>query len=57
MTLRRRTGLVAMSVIGLLFTLLIWWVFGSEFMAVDGCLDAGGRWGDGGSCEFAEPRA
>lgn len=46
-----------MSVIGLLFTLLIWWLLNSEFMAVDSCLDAGGRWGESGPCEFAEPDA
>lgn len=31
---------------------LVWWVLASDFVARDACLDSGGRWGDGGTCEF-----
>jgi hypothetical protein len=41
----------------LLLVIAAWWFFNSEIMAVDRCLDAGGRWGENGGCEFAEPGA
>lgn len=47
----------ATLLVGLLLAIAIWWFFNSEFMAVDSCLDAGGRWSDSGVCEFAEPGA
>lgn len=51
---RRRIGcLVALVVALLLFAVFVWWFLFSEFMAIDRCLDAGGRWADGGYCEGA----
>ncbi len=53
---RRRIGcLLGVGVALLLLAAFVWWFLFSEFMAVDRCLDAGGRWGDGGPCEY-EPR-
>ena len=50
---RRRIGcLVGGGVALLLVAALVWWFMFSEFMAIDRCLDSGGRWGEGGSCEF-----
>lgn len=33
---------------------LAWWVRTSEFVARDTCLDSGGRWDNGGPCEFQQ---
>lgn len=33
---------------------LVWWVRTSEFVGRDACLDSGGRWGEGGHCEFEQ---
>lgn len=53
---RKRIGCLISVVIALLMMCaFIWWFLFSEFMAIDRCLDAGGRWGEGGPCEF-EPR-
>lgn len=41
--------LTALVSIGL--AVLVWWFFNSEFMAIDRCLDSGGRWAEGGYCE------
>lgn len=48
----RPVGLVLLLI---LCATLIWWFFFSEFARVDDCLDAGGRWADGGYCEGARP--
>ena len=48
----RLVGVVLALVLG---ATLIWWLFFSEFAKVDDCLDAGGRWADGGYCEGARP--
>lgn len=48
----RPVGLVLLLILG---ATLIWWLFFSEFARVDDCLDAGGRWADGGYCEGARP--
>ncbi|MFN3932551.1 MAG: hypothetical protein ACK4JY_12455 [Brevundimonas sp.] len=51
---RRRIGcLISFGVALILGAVFIWWFFFSEFMAIDRCLDAGGRWADGGYCESA----
>lgn len=51
---RRRIGrLIGFGVALLLGVAFVWWFFFSEFMAIDRCLDAGGRWADGGYCEGA----
>lgn len=48
---RRRIGcLIAVALALLMMGTLIWWFLFSEFMVIDRCLDAGGRWG--GPCEF-----
>lgn len=53
---RRRIGcLVGVGVALLLLAAFVWWFMFSEFMAIDRCLDSGGRWGDVGSCEFEPP--
>lgn len=50
---RRRIGcLGGLAAALVLVAVFVWWFLFSEFMAVDRCLDAGGRWGDGGRCEF-----
>ena len=46
----RAIGLGVALILGAVF---VWWYFFSEFMAIDRCLDAGGRWADGGYCEGA----
>ncbi|MBW8305248.1 MAG: hypothetical protein K0M78_15325 [Brevundimonas sp.] len=51
---RRRIGrLIGFGGALLLGVAFVGWFFFSEFMAIDRCLDAGGRWGDGGYCEGA----
>ena len=54
---RRHRGWRIALVIAAVVFLSGWWLFNSEFMAIDSCLDAGGRWGESGACEFAEPGA
>ena len=50
---RRRAGcLVGLGVVLLLGAAFVWWFLFSEFMAIDRCLDAGGRWADGGPCQY-----
>ena len=44
-----------MAVVGLV-GLLVWCFFNSELMAVDSCLDAGGRWGEDKACQFETPK-
>ncbi len=46
----RAIGLGVALILGAVF---VWWYFFSEYMAIDRCLDAGGRWADGGYCEGA----
>lgn len=54
--MRRRTGcLFGVAAALLLGAAFIWWFFFSEFAKMDDCLDAGGRWVDGGHCEGARP--
>lgn len=50
--MRRRAGwLVGLGVaLGVAF---VWWYLFSESAAIDSCLDAGGRWADGGYCAGA----
>jgi hypothetical protein len=49
----RRIGcLISLGVMLVLGVAFVWWFFFSEFMAIDRCLDSGGRWGDDGSCQF-----
>jgi hypothetical protein len=31
------------------------WLFNSEIMDIDSCLDSGGRWGEDRTCEFEAP--
>lgn len=51
---RRRTGrFLGLGAALLLGAAFVWWFFFSEFMAIDRCLDAGGRWADGRHCEGA----
>lgn len=48
----RRVGcLIGLSVALLLVIAFVWWFLFSEFMTIDRCLDAGGRWADGGYCD------
>ena len=38
--------------IGLVFVLAVWWTLGREHLAIDRCLDGGGRWDhDAAVCE------
>jgi hypothetical protein len=55
--MRRSRRLALFAALGLVMVAgaLFWWVGASEFIAKDSCLDSGGRWGDGGSCEFEQP--
>lgn len=54
--MRRRIGwLIVAAIVLVPIGAFIWWFLFSEFMAMDRCLDSGGRWGEGGSCEY-EPR-
>lgn len=56
--MRRSRSLALFAALGLVMVagaLLFWWVGTSEFIAKDSCLDSGGRWGDGRSCEFEQP--
>jgi len=51
---RRRIGcLIGFGSALLLGGAFVWWFSFSEFMAIDRCLDAGGRWADAGHCEGA----
>ena len=43
-------------VLAVMVALALWWVGASEFVAHDACLDSGGRWEDGGSCQFEQPQ-
>ncbi|MDZ4113370.1 MAG: hypothetical protein U1E18_27770 [Brevundimonas sp.] len=53
---RRRIGCLSTAGFAmLLIAAFAWWVFFSEFMMIDRCLDSGGRWSEGGSCEFEQP--
>ncbi len=56
--MKRRTGCVIGIVVALVLgAAFIWAFFFSESAIVDDCLDAGGRWADGGYCEGARPEA
>lgn len=51
---KRRIGcLIGLGAALLVSVAFAWWFFFSGFMAIDRCLDAGGRWADGGYCEGA----
>lgn len=49
---RRIGGLIGFGAALLLGVAFVWWFFFSEFMAIDRCLDAGGRWAEDGPCQF-----
>jgi len=51
---KRLLPLVALGFL-IVVAALVWWVRASEFVAQDACLDSGGRWGEGGPCEFEQP--
>lgn len=52
--MRRRAGwLIGLGVALALGGAFVWWYFIRESAAIDYCLDAGGRWADGGYCEGA----
>lgn len=54
--MRRRGGCLFGVAAALVFgAAFIWWFFFSESARLDDCLDAGGRWSDGGYCEGARP--
>lgn len=50
---RRARVLIGLGVALALGAGFVWWYFFSESAAIDYCLDAGGRWADGGYCEGA----
>lgn len=50
---RRAVRFVALGLALSLGAALVWWYLFRESAAVDHCLDAGGRWADGGYCEGA----
>jgi hypothetical protein len=52
---RRAARLIGIATALVLGAAFVWWFFFSEFAKIDDCLDAGGRWADGGSCEGARP--
>lgn len=51
---KRIAPLVALGIL-IAVAALVWWVRTSEFVAKDACLDSGGRWADGGPCQFEQP--
>lgn len=55
--MRKPKRLLPLVALGFLIVVvaLVWWVRTSEFVARDACLDSGGRWGEGGRCEFEQP--
>ncbi|WP_414977042.1 hypothetical protein [Brevundimonas sp.] len=49
---RRRVGCVTGGSVALLVVIaFVGWFLCSDFMTLDRCLDAGGRWADGGYCD------
>lgn len=52
----RQVNIIALAVALGLVTIsvaVVWWTRTSDFVARDSCLDAGGRWAEGGYCEGA----
>lgn len=49
---RRLIGFPALCILLLLTAAFVWWFLSSEFMAMDRCLDSGGRWDEGEQCQF-----
>lgn len=55
MTSRRKGCLLVLLAALLVLGGGLVWLFHSGLMDIDSCLDSGGQWGEGRTCEFEAP--